>query len=582
MRSLLAIALLAALTAGADDTSDLRAARAVFEKNIQAIRDRDRDAYVSVYLNSERLVRLGPAGFVTGYESFAKGAGAAWPDMIEASDMHLTPLRAGLVYGTYRYRVRYGAEEHSGISERLFVETPQGWRIALTGAIDAPAGTPPPPRAIAGATLLDGRGGAPTVNANVIVRDGKIECAGAAAQCPVPEGVDVFDARGMWIVPGLIDAHVHFSQTGWADGRPDSIDLRATYPYEQTVADLKAHPERFGHSYLCSGVTSVFDVGGYAWTLRLAERFANDSTLPRVAAAGPLLSTRDHWLNLPAERQFMHLTDEASARDGVRYLAAQGAKAVKVWYLEDNIAGINAAGDEAAKAKLPLIVHATELAKAKAALRAGAKLLVHSVWDAPVDDEFIALMKQNGAILSPTLTVARGYVRMFQSAASHAAPAIDDPNRCVDEATRKKVLSTANVSSPATADQVQQRDVRTAGIERVAAANLARLVAAGIRIATGTDAGNPLTLHGVSMYAEMEAMQAAGMTPMQVLVSSTSVAARAAGVADVTGTIENGKAADLVLVGANPAENIANLRRIKQVMRDGVLRSLEDVSAMAR
>ena len=213
----------------ADEASDLRNARAVFEENIKAIHDRDRAKYLSLYLHDPKLVRVSGSGFATGYDEFAKnvGEGLSWPDTLEATDMRLTPIRPGLVYGSYRYRVRYGANEASGISERLFVETPEGWRIALTGAIET-KGVPPSPRAIRGATLIDGRGGAPVQNANVVVRDGKIECAGA--DCAIPQGIDVVDARGMWVTPGLVDAHVHFSQTGWADGRPDSLDVRAQHP----------------------------------------------------------------------------------------------------------------------------------------------------------------------------------------------------------------------------------------------------------------------------------------------------------------------------------------------------------------
>ncbi len=80
------------------------------------------------------------------------------------------------------------------------------------------------------------------------------------------------DLKGLWITPGLVDAHVHFCQTGWADGRPDAFDVRERYPYEEVEADLRAHPERFFRSYLCSGVTAVFDVGGYPWTLDLRAR----------------------------------------------------------------------------------------------------------------------------------------------------------------------------------------------------------------------------------------------------------------------------------------------------------------------
>jgi imidazolonepropionase-like amidohydrolase len=574
-----------ALVASADEPSDLRNARATFDANIAAIRERSREKYLSLYLQSDKLVRMGPSGFVTGYESFAKGAGSGWPDTIEATDIRLTPIRPGIVYGSYRYRVRYGANENSGISERLFVETPDGWKIALTGAIDTP-GVPPSPRALTGATLVDGRGGAPVANATVIVRDGKIECAGA--NCTVPDGVDVVDARGTWITPGLVDAHVHFSQTGWADGRPDALDVRAMHPYEKTAAALKESPQTFARSYLCSGVTSVFDVGGYPWTLRLDERFANDRSVPHIAAAGPLLSTLDHWLNLPGERQFIVL-DNDSARAGVQYLASHGAKAVKVWYIVDrelpvsaSEAAVTAAGDEARKLGLPLIVHATGLAEAKASVRAGAKLLVHSVWE-PIDDEFVALMKEKGTMLSPTLTVVRGYLRMFESVVSRQAPAIDDPNGCVDASTRAKIASTAALDPTlATAAQVQQRANRTTNMERVASANLKRLADAGIPIATGTDAGNPLTLHGPAIYAEMEAMQAAGMTPAQVIVASTSVAARAAGLDAVTGSIEKGKDADLLVLSADPTKDVANFRRIRQVMRGGVIREIDELSALAR
>ncbi len=382
---------------------------------------------------------------------------------------------------------------------------------------------------------MDGTGAPAVPNAVVVVRDGRIDCAGPASACRVPEGVAATDARGSWIVPGLVDAHVHFSQTGWADGRPDAFDVRAAHPYDETVRDLRTHPGRFFRSYVCSGVTSVFDVGGYPWTLDLDARAENDSLAPRVEAAGPLLSTVDHWVTLPGERQFLFLKDEAAAREDVRYLASRGAKAVKVWYLvrEDlpvtaTTPAVLAAGDEAKKLGLPLIVHATGLAEAKVALRAGAKLLVHSVTDLPLDDEFLALAKRNGTILCPTLTVLDGYVAVAKGFSAHAPVAFDDPNGCVDPSTKEKLAETAHLQLPKAVD-LARFEKRAASANAVAAANLKRLRDAGIPIAMGTDAGNPGTLHGPSVYAEMEAMQAAGMTPMEVLVASTKGGARAMG-----------------------------------------------------
>ena len=563
---------------------DLAAARALFEKNLDAIRRRDKAAYLSCYLVSPKLARTGADGTALGYAAHEKSAGEKWPDTFDASDLELISVRPGIVYGTYRYRVRYGAEEQTGISERLFVSTPKGWKIAMTSAFAAPPGTPPAPRAIVGATLVDGTGAAPVPNATVVLRAGKIDCAG---RCAVPAGVTVVDGRGMWITPGLVDAHVHFSQTGWADGRPDSLDVREKHPYEKVEAELKQHPERFFRSHLCSGVTAVFDVGGYPWTVAMAHGEREDSRAPRIAAAGPLLSTVDHWLNLPAERQFIVLKDEEAARTGVAYLKSLGAESVKVWYIvrpeksvESSAPAVLAAGEEARKAGLPLIVHATGLAEAKVALQAGAHVLVHSVVDKPVDEEFLALAKKNGTIYCPTLTVFGGYYRMGEGVMTKHPPAADDPNGCVDRETLAKVAETSQIPAPAGfAERVATQKERVAQTEAIGKANLKRVAEAGIPIAMGTDAGNPLTLHGPSVYAEMEAMQSAGMAPMQVLVASTRGGARAMGLEKEIGTVEKGKSADLLIVGGDPTADASNLRKVRYVVRGGVMRSLEELKA---
>lgn len=573
----------------ADEATELRAARAVFERNLDAIRNRDRAAYLATYLPTDNFSASGVEGLQRGFDRFAKSE-SPWPDTFEARALDLVCVAPGVVYGTYRYRVVYGTDEHSGISQRVFVETPDGWKIAVTGAMDAPPGTPPPPRAITGATLIDGRGGPPVPNANVIVRGGKIDCAGTMAECPLPEGVEVTDARGMWITPGLIDAHVHFGQTGWADGRPDAFDVRALYPYEEVQAELRENPERFARSYVCSGVTAVFDVGGYPWSLDLGERFEADTRAPHVVASGPLLSTLDHWLNVPAERQFIAITSEETARSGVRYLAARNAKAIKVWNLVTpdlpialTSPFVAAAGDEARKHSLPLIVHATGLAEAKASLRAGANVFVHNVNDHPVDQEFIELARKNGTIVIPTLTVFSGYVRLDRSIVERKPPVVDDPNRCVDPATLAKVARSATLdTSLASGDKLARGEARLQNAEKTSAANLMALVRAGIPIATGTDAGNPLTLHGPAIYKELEAMQSAGMTPLQVITASTMNGARAMRLDDRIGSLEAGKEADLLLLTADPAANVSNFRKLHSVMRSGELRTVGELSRLAR
>ena len=100
---------------------------------------------------------------------------------------------------------------------------------------------------------------------------------------------------------------------------------------------------------------------------------------------------------------------------------------------------------------------------------------------------------------------------------------------------------------------------------------------AGLTIAMGTDAGNPLTLHGPSVYAEMEAMQAAGMTPMEVLVASTRSGALAMRRLDDFGTVEKGKRADLLVLAADPVRDIRNLRQLRYVVKGGVVRAQSEL-----
>ncbi len=115
------------------------------------------------------------------------------------------------------------------------------------------------------------------------------------------------------------------------------------------------------------------------------------------------------------------------------------------------------------------------------------------------------------------------------------------------------------------------------------ASNLRAVRRAGIPIAMGTDAGNPLTLHGPAVYAEMEAMRRAGLTPMEVIVATTRDAARAMGRGADLGTVEAGKAADLLIVAADPTRDVAHLRALRWVVRGGVVRSRDELrEAIAR
>ncbi len=462
----------------------------------------------------------------------------------------------------------------------LVAPPPGAHALQALQALQAPGSDTP--LVLTGATLIDGTGAPPLSGSVVVVVDGRIECVGRAADCPTPRGAEVVRLQGRWIIPGLVDAHVHFSQTGWADGRPDALDLRADHPYDRTIGELRNDPERFFRSYLCAGVTAVFDVGGFPWSWELRRRVQNAPTLaPNVAAAGPLLSTRDHWLNLPGERQFLFMSDRDAVRAATGYLATAGTDAIKVWYLGTpdpeqaarNREYLAMAGERARREGIPLIVHATSLDGAKDALRAGTHLLVHSVENAEVDEEFLRLARRVGTFYTPTLSVYEGYEelrnRRFDEGRTDVA--------CTDPATLERVRSTRFLpGAPSLQDQARLREQNRARAARMAE-NLRRVHAAGIPVAMGTDAGNPLTLHGGSVYREMEAMVEAGLTPMEVIVASTLNGARAMRRDVEFGSVEAGKVADLVILRSDPLADIRALRTVEWVVRAGALHRRADL-----
>jgi len=154
-----------------------------FRGNIAAIHARDRAAYLSHYLHTPELARVGPDGLRLGYDEFARGAGEGWPDTLVATHLRIVPVSPDVAYGVYRYRVVDTSGSARGVSERVFVRTPAGWKVAVTTAFPTP-GAAPPPIAFIGATLVDGTGAAPVRNAVVLMRDGRVACAGPAPPAP--------------------------------------------------------------------------------------------------------------------------------------------------------------------------------------------------------------------------------------------------------------------------------------------------------------------------------------------------------------------------------------------------------------
>lgn len=120
-------------------SSDLAAARALFERNLDAIRNKDQAAYLDCYRADEQLIRVGKKGVATGFDELAAGTSSraeAWPSRFEARDLEVHPVAPGLVYGHYRYEVVIDGKVRRGQSERIFMKTTKGWKIAVTTAFD--------------------------------------------------------------------------------------------------------------------------------------------------------------------------------------------------------------------------------------------------------------------------------------------------------------------------------------------------------------------------------------------------------------------------------------------------------------
>jgi len=150
--------------------------------------------------------------------------------------------------------------------------------------------------AIVGATVIHPERELPAAvapNSTVLINGNRIQRIGPAASTAVPKGATRIDGKGKWVVPGLIDAHVHFFQSGNLYTRPDVADFNAVVPYARETERNKARLPATFKVWLASGVTSVVDIGGPFWNFEMRDAALASTAAPRVAVAGPLISMID-------------------------------------------------------------------------------------------------------------------------------------------------------------------------------------------------------------------------------------------------------------------------------------------------
>ena len=424
--------------------------------------------------------------------------------------------------------------------------------------------------AIEGATIINGTGGPSIRNGTIVIDGARIRDVGARNEVQVPKNAQIIDGKGKWIIPGLIDAHVHFSQSGGLYTRPDVVDLRKWRPYEKEMEWIKQRLPYTLERYIASGITGVVDCGGPMWNFEVRDIAARTAKAPRVAVAGPLIATYLPPTTLKDDPDIVKPNTPAQARELVRKQLEHQPDLIKLWWirtpgdnLDQQVQIMSAAIDESKSHGVRVAVHATELETAKAALRAGADILVHSVSDERVDAQFINLVKSRDITYMTTLWVEDGYRMVLNQQV-----ALNDFEQKTGDA---EVIATWNDLA-----KIAVKDI-PGGLPHIPAPpkrpvaydNLMILESAGVRIVGATDAGNIGTLHGPALHREFELMADAGVRPMDIIVSATKNAAAVMGRQSELGTLEKGKFADLVILDGDPLVDIKNTRKIFKVMKGG-------------
>lgn len=430
--------------------------------------------------------------------------------------------------------------------------------------------------ALVGGTVIRTDGSASLDNAVVLIEGDRIVTVGSRDAVPVPEGTKVIDAVGKWIVPGLVDGHVHFFQSAGLYTRPDVIELRRERSYADEQADIDARLSDTLARYVRCGITTVVDVGGPDRNFAIRERARRTAIAPQVYCSGRLLTT---WLP-PAyqnveDRAFAPVRTPDDCAAEVERQVALGTDLIKVWYIvrrDEDVVGnrplLDATVTAAKRHGLRVAVHSTQLAAAKEAVAAGASILVHSVQDAPVDEAFLAALAKSGTVYIPTLMVVEGYAEVLGRKRNLmpvewqlGQPEVIGTWLDLDRLVR---------SEAGLAGRSQSFAARLAA-GQVLHGNLAAVHERGGVIAAGTDAGNIGTLHGPSLFRELELMVAAGMSPMDVLASATRGGAKVLGKEAEFGDVAAGQRADLLVLDADPRRDIAALQQLAQVVLRGAV-----------
>ncbi len=383
--------------------------------------------------------------------------------------------------------------------------------------------------------LIDGTGDHHD-NATLLVRGTKISAVGPSNEVKIPKGAVRIDGRGLSIVPGLIDCHVHLC----LGGEPDVVaTLESEHP---SYTLLKS--ARHAKATIDAGFTTVRDVGSRDHSIFTLKQAIESGVMPgpRIVGAGlAICMIGGHARFIGQEVEGTEqvrkvVAEQVAAGAGVIKIIASGGVLTPGTSPDEaqmTMEELAAAVDAARQAGKRVAAHAHGAAGMKNAITAGVRSIEHATL---LDDESGALMKQYGVYMVPTLSAL--------ATTAACRPGCGIPESALDKA---KAMTKRHRASFKAAHQ------------------------SGIAIAMGTDAGTPFNYHGDNAQ-ELERMVAFGMTPMEAIVASTATAALLIGIQDSVGTVIKGMEADLVILQGNPLRRIEVLRdrdKIVGVMKAG-------------
>ena len=432
--------------------------------------------------------------------------------------------------------------------------------------------------ALTHATLIDATGRPPLTDRTIIVRGDRIRKIGESRKTTPPKNARVVDVSGKYVIPGLWDAHVH------ARGTPE----------------LFADNEAWFTLYIANGITGVREMGGdyvdsiFRWRTEAAR---NTRLGPRILSSGPKVEGPE-----PKLHGSFAVKDAASARAAVGKLKMMGADFIKIHSDEFPADGFAALMDEAHKQQLIVGGHLPFMSMTnRDAVKSGVRFFEHATlfplggcsknekeindecrtreatrqrmsnaermhryaltFDQGLADDLSSEFVKRNVWVTPTLIVLRQLETIGR---------VD-----YSQHPQRKYLSSTfwrTWDRPDRPPFFSDNDIELIGLaHEKTAAMLRTMQAAGVGLLAGTDCSwsNPYTFPGWTLHQELELLVKCGLSPMQVLQMATRNPARFLDELDTHGTAEEGKAADLVVLNANPLDDIRNTQKIDSLIMRG-------------